>query len=75
MNKLDLALNILQWLICHKTKPNQTNQIRLNREKVLVFYSSAIINIGLFAYLVQFSVSPYLPQLVFKMFDCNQQIT
>ena len=23
MNKLDLALNSLQWLICHKTKPNQ----------------------------------------------------
>ena len=21
---LDLALNNLQWLICHKTKPNQT---------------------------------------------------
>ena len=24
MNKEDLALNNLQWLICHKTKPNQT---------------------------------------------------
>ena len=24
MNKPDLALNNLQWLICHKTKPNQT---------------------------------------------------
>ena len=22
--KMDLALNNLQWLICHKTKPNQT---------------------------------------------------
>ena len=22
---MDLALNNLQWLICHKTKPNQTN--------------------------------------------------
>ena len=22
MNKRDLALNDLQWLICHKTKPN-----------------------------------------------------
>ena len=21
---MDLALNNLQWLICHKTKPNQT---------------------------------------------------
>ena len=29
MYKLDLALNKLQWLKCHKTKPNQTkpNQI------------------------------------------------
>ena len=24
MYKKDLALNNLQWLICHKTKPNQT---------------------------------------------------
>ena len=24
MHKEDLALNNLQWLICHKTKPNQT---------------------------------------------------
>ena len=24
MSKQDLALNNLQWLICHKTKPNQT---------------------------------------------------
>ena len=25
MYKMDLALNNLQWLICHKTKRNQTN--------------------------------------------------
>ena len=24
MYKLDFVLNNLQWLICHKTKPNQT---------------------------------------------------
>ena len=24
MYKQDLALNNLQWLICHKTQPNQT---------------------------------------------------
>ena len=29
MNKNDLALNNLQWLICHKTKPNQTKPIYL----------------------------------------------
>ena len=27
MNKPDLALNNLQWLICHKTKPNQIIQL------------------------------------------------
>ena len=27
MNKKYLALNNLQWLICHKTKPNQTQII------------------------------------------------
>ena len=26
MNKTDLALNNLQWLVCHKTKPNQTHR-------------------------------------------------
>ena len=25
MYRDDLALNNLKWLICHKTKPNQTN--------------------------------------------------
>ena len=29
MYKEDLALNNLQWLICHKTKPNQKNPIYL----------------------------------------------
>ena len=37
MYKEDLALNNLQWLICHKTKPNQTKpnpiyQIYMNKE-------------------------------------------
>ena len=27
MYKQDLALNNLQWLICHQTKPNQTKFI------------------------------------------------
>ena len=27
----DLALNNLQWLVCHKTKPNQTKFICLYR--------------------------------------------
>ena len=26
MSKPDLVLNNLQWLICHKTKPNQTKE-------------------------------------------------
>ena len=29
MCKKDLALNNLQWLICHKTKPNQTKHVYL----------------------------------------------
>ena len=37
MYKKDLALNNLQWLICHKTKPNQppsaTFKRRFNRFK------------------------------------------
>ena len=27
MYKKDLTLNNLQWLICHKTKPNQTKVV------------------------------------------------
>ena len=34
MNR-DLALNILQWLICHKTKLNQTNLLNFITDKVL----------------------------------------
>ena len=29
MYKEDLALNNLQWLICHKTKQNKTNRLFL----------------------------------------------
>ena len=28
--KMDLALNNLQWLICHKTKPNQIDLFKNN---------------------------------------------
>ena len=28
MHKEDLVLNNLQWLICHKTKPNQITYIQ-----------------------------------------------
>ena len=40
MYKEDLALNNLQWLICHKTKPNHTErnpQIFLEFEKLPIF--------------------------------------
>ena len=30
MYEEDLALSNLQWLICHKTKPNQTKQSHTN---------------------------------------------
>ena len=42
MYKEDLTLNNLQWLICHKTKPNQTklNQILLrNATKSGLFFN------------------------------------
>ena len=43
MCKQDLALNNLQWLICHETKPNQT-RILLNFLLTLVFYNLLIIS-------------------------------
>ena len=30
MYQQDLALNILQWLICHQTKPNQIKPKKLD---------------------------------------------
>ena len=33
MYKKDLALNDLQWLICHKTKPNQSNLFSLETKE------------------------------------------
>ena len=40
MYKKDLALNNLQWLICHKNQPNQT---KLN--KLLGVFAQVICNI------------------------------
>ena len=34
MNKLDLALNNLQWFICHKNKPNQAEFQLHNLEQI-----------------------------------------
>ena len=37
MNKPDLALNNLQWLICHKTKSNQTKSLKLDPHPQMQF--------------------------------------
>ena len=34
MYKQDLVLNNLQWLVCHKTQPNQTKPTYLRNEKI-----------------------------------------
>ena len=34
MYKPDLALNNLQWMICHQTKPNQT------KPKPIIFFAN-----------------------------------
>ena len=34
MYKEDLALNNLQWLICHKTKPNVSNLLNMPEAKI-----------------------------------------
>ena len=36
---MDLALNNLQWLVCHKTKPNITrNQLNITKAINFIFY-------------------------------------
>ena len=49
---MDLALNNLQWLICHKTKPNQTkadvsiggveDYIKTSKERQITVTSNSI---------------------------------
>ena len=41
MYKEDLALNNLQWLICHKTQPNQ---IKLNQTKPIMLLYQLFLN-------------------------------
>ena len=41
MYKEDLALNKLQWLICHKTQPNQTIITRRNAHHIYMKISEA----------------------------------
>ena len=37
MNKEDLALNNLQWLVCHETQPNPTKPIYLEKKNILLY--------------------------------------
>ena len=46
MYKKELALNHLQWLICHKTKPNQTKP---NIYKVLIYKLTTNLSKQLFS--------------------------
>ena len=41
--KKDLALNNLQWLICHKMKPNQTNHVLFCLEKAYLLVPAALL--------------------------------
>ena len=38
MYKKDLALNNLQWLICHKIKPNQRTSSQIKTELIVNVY-------------------------------------
>ena len=35
--KKDLALNNLQWLICHRIKPNQTKPNQTKSNQIMIF--------------------------------------
>ena len=43
--KMDLASNNLQWLICHKAQPNQTNQIEFESSRISVDASTLILEL------------------------------
>ena len=50
MYKPDLALNNLQWLICHKTKPNLTQFVRCLEQGVLCRNNKDMISLKCFLY-------------------------
>ena len=41
---MDLTLYKLQWLICHKTKPNQIQKLLLGHFSLLVLINGKIIS-------------------------------
>ena len=41
---MDLALNNLQWVICNKTKPNQTNRRFSFRKIISSFFISRVLS-------------------------------
>ena len=47
MHTEDLALNDLQWLICHKTKPNQILYILYIRIKGIWHYQPTVVDMPL----------------------------
>ena len=57
MYKEDLALNNLQWLICHKTKPNHTkvdvHRLQKTRVEQRSQYTGLVVNYHLFYGLMQ----------------------
>ena len=65
MYKQDLALDNLQWLICHKTKPNQTKP---NQNVTLV-----ILDVALYFQLsMLLSISPIKSSLIFISQDNSE---
>ena len=72
MYKEDLALNNLQWLICHKTQPNQTkqNQIVDNAQNTFSFplngfsISEKIEKIKIEQYFVSFLHTLLKPEII-----------
>ena len=42
MYKMDLRLNNLQWLICHKTKPNQTKPKQYLQVKIVLVFKDIL---------------------------------
>ena len=44
MYKEDLALNNQQWLVCHKTKPNQTKIKQTNDLHIFVLFQGFLSN-------------------------------
>ena len=75
MYKKDFALKNQQWLVCHKTKPNQTKPNLKSNGELLVEFFFFKSRTGLLGYTLNFKKSTFIKtQNRAKLFIYKQEV-